>query len=223
MQFKNSKSGTTIDAKHGWGGARNDAISHNLPLAKARAILAAAGNARSIGLAFNRHVTIHWTAAGFTDEQAAQATGRLIKLASDWQRTKGVQPAWAWVRENDEGDGSKGSHVHILVHCPDTLPIGRMWRRWLRKVTDLPYRAGAIHTSRIGGTVNCYSSNPALYAVNLGAVLAYVCKGVHSADGVTLGLPRTEAGGKVIGKRAAWAQCLNNARVLPREADALKR
>jgi hypothetical protein len=203
-----------FDAKHAnksWGGARNraDRVSHALPLAKAKSIIAAAYKAQASGLAFNRHVTIHWTAAGMADDQAAAATGRLIKLMSDWLRTKGSKAAWLWVRENDTGDGSKGSHVHILLHSPDTLPIDRMWRRWLRKVTAQPYRVGTVHTSRIGGTVNCYQSNPALYAVNLDAVLAYLCKGVNSHDGATLGLPRTEPGGRVTGKRAAWAQCLS--------------
>jgi hypothetical protein len=208
MQLKNCSSGTTFDAKPRWGGARNDAISNTLPLAKAKAIINAAHCAQSIGLAFNRHVTFHWTAAGLADDQAAQATGKLIKLMSDWLRTKGVKAAWAWVRENDDGDGSKGSHVHILLYSPDTLPIGRMWRRWLRKVTGQPYRRGIVHTSRIGGTVNCYRSNPALYAVNLDAVLAYVCKGVNSADGAALGLRHTEPGGIIIGKRVAGAQVI---------------
>jgi hypothetical protein len=193
-----------------WGGARNraDRVSDHLTLAKAQAIITAGYRALSIGLPFNRHITIHWTAAGLTDDQVAHATGRLIKLASDWLRTKGVKAAWAWVRENDDGDGSKGSHVHILLHSPDTVSIGRMWRRWLRKVTGQPYRRGVVHTSRIGGTVNCYKSNPALYAANLDTVLAYVCKGANSADGATLGLRHTEPGGRVIGKRSAIAQFL---------------
>jgi hypothetical protein len=95
-----------FDVKHiskDWGGARNraDRVSHTLPLAKALAIIIAAYRAHSLGLSFNRHVTIHWTAAGIVDDQAAAATGRIIKLATDWMRTKGNKAAWTWVREND--------------------------------------------------------------------------------------------------------------------------
>ncbi len=91
-----------------------------------------------------------------------------------------------------------------------------MWRRWLRKVTGQPYRKGCVHTSRIGGSLNCHQSNPTLYAINLDAVLAYLCKGVDPMEGDVIGLPRTEPGGTIIGKRAAcWQFRGKSARVLP--------
>jgi hypothetical protein len=216
-------SGTVVDAKPmlTWGGRRNrrDRVSYALPLAKARAIIGAAYRARAIGLPFNRHVTVHWTALGLTDADAAEATGRLAKLAADWLRTKGQQFACAWVREHDIGDGSKGSHVHILLHCPDTLPIGRMWLRWLRTVSGRPYRRGGVHTTRIGGTLNCHRSNPASYDANLDAVLAYIAKGVSPADAATLGLPKQQVGGCIIGKRAGSSQNIGaKSRVLSRQS-----
>ena len=200
-----------VDAKpsiNGWGGKRNsrDRVTHALPLAKAQAIIGGAYRAIKIGLPFNRFVTLHLERAGLTDAIAADAIGRIIKLASDWMRTKGQAFTWEWIRENDVGDGSKGSHVHILCHCPDTIPIGRMWLRWLRKVSGRPYRAKAIKSERIGGTLNVYATSPALYLQNLDRVLAYVCKGVSPADTATLGLPKHEAGGRIIGKRAGWSQ-----------------
>ena len=185
-------------------------MSDALPLAKAQAIIRAAHRAIGLGLPLNRFITIHWTRAGISDDRAAWATGRLVKLASDWAARQGTRIAWAWVRENDDGDGSKGSHVHILLHCPDTLPIGRKWPGWLKRITGRPYRRGTIKSERIGGSLTAHASTPAHYRHNLDAVLAYVCKGVHSADGVALGLPRTESGGHVIGKRAAWSQNLGS-------------
>lgn len=200
----------------GWGGARNrrDRVSTALPLAKAQAIIAAAYRAHGMGQSFNRHVTVHWQALGLADGEAAWASGRLVKLASDWLRTLGLSAVWAWVRENDDGDGSKGSHLHLLLHCPSSVPIGRMWRRWLRKITHAPYQRGGVHTARIGGTLNSYDTAPAHYLANLDAVLAYLCKGVSPADAATLGIDHAP-GGTIIGKRAAWAQCLGkNSRVL---------
>ncbi len=192
------------------GGARNskDRISDVLTLAKAKATIAAAYQASRIGLPFNRFVTIHLERAGLTDAEAANAIGRIIKLATDWMRTKGQAFTWAWIRENDTGDGSKGSHVHILCHCPDTLPIGRMWQRWLRNVSGKPYRAKSIKSERIGGTVNCYATMRAAYLQNLDRVLAYVVKGVSPADAIILDLPKQEAGGRIMGKRAGRSQNL---------------
>jgi hypothetical protein len=200
-----------------WGGARNraDRVSDLLPLAKAQAVIGAAHRAIAFDMPLNRFVTVHWTRAGVNDDRAAWATGRLIKLASDWVVRSGGRIAWTWVRENDDGDGSKGSHVHILLHCPDTVPIGRKWLSWLSRITGRRYRRGTIKSVRIGGSLNAHSSTPAHYRHNLDAVLAYVCKGVHYADGVALGLPLTEPSGRVIGKRAAWSQNLgSNSRVL---------
>jgi hypothetical protein len=210
-----------VDAKHtlsGWGGARNraDRVSNSLTLAKAQAIIGGAYQARKIGLPFNRFVTVHFERAGLTDADGATAIGRIMKLATDWTRKQGQVISYAWVRENDTGDGSKGSHVHILCHCPDGLPIGRMWQRWLRNVSGRPYRAKAIKCERIGGRINAHATTPAGYSQNLDRVLAYICKGVASVDAIALGLPRHEAGGRIIGKRASCSQNIGHkTRVLP--------
>ncbi len=205
------KSVAHLDANHtlnGWGGKRNSSarVSEALSLATANAIIDGAYHAIKIGLPLNRFVTIHLERAGLTDADAVQAVGKIMKLAKDWMQTKGQVIAHAWVRENDTGDGSKGSHVHILCHCPDTLPIGRMWRRWLCKVTGQPYRRKVIKSKRIGGTVNTYATMPLVYLQNLDGVLAYACKGVTPADAATLGLSKQEAGGWIIAKRAGWSQ-----------------
>ncbi|MEK6542656.1 MAG: hypothetical protein AABZ45_11125 [Pseudomonadota bacterium] len=201
-----------FDVKHrlGWGGARNrgDRVTHVLALDKARAIITAAYAALGAGQPFTRFVTIHWTNAGIADDQAAHANERLMKLASDWARRKGARIYWAWVRENDAGDGSKGSHVHLLIACPRALPIGRMWRRWLRNITGQPYQPGTIATRTIGGNLGVADANRARYVPNLDRVIAYMVKGVTPADGAALGLLRTEPGGTVIGKRSAVCQAL---------------
>jgi hypothetical protein len=201
-----------FDAKpplSGHGGPRNLAVSTSLSRLKAEAIIAAAYEAYAVGLPFNRHLIVHWGALGLSDSDVAWATRQLVKLSTDWLRTRGIKPAWVWVRENDDGDGSKGSHLHLLLHCPSSVPIGRMWRRWLRKITGLPYRRGGVHTSRIGGTLNSYDTSPVHYLTNLDVVLAYICKGVSPADAVALGIDHA-SGGAIIGKRASIAHRLNH-------------
>jgi hypothetical protein len=217
-----------------WGGRRNSAArtSSSLSLNQAAQIIEAAQFAAAIGLPFNRMLTIHWGQAGIADCRAAWATGRFLKLASDWIAKRcgrfskvgrnRQRIAWAWVREN--GDG-KGSHVHILMHLPadkitgengkragDKTPakqrakLGNMPRRWLRSITGAPYIAGTIKTERIGGTAGAAQASPAAYRDNLAAVVGYVLKGASPAAARALGLERIEAGGVIIGKRAATSQ-----------------
>lgn len=203
-------SGATFDGnprRYGHGGARNraDRASDGLTHRQCQRIIGAAYRASAIGLAFNRFVTIHWELAGIGDARAAWATGRFIKLASDWLATRGGRFAWAWVREN--GDG-KGSHVHILLHVPPALARGfaAMQRRWLKRITSKPYRPGTIKSERVGGSLRAAETVPEHYAANLDAALAYVLKGASPDAARALGLERLEAGGRVIGKRSAVSQ-----------------
>ena len=87
-------------------------------------------------------------------------------------------------------------------------PWARKWRRWLRTITGLPYRAGVIDTERIGGTLSAATRDPDGYRQNLFNAAAYVCKGVRPADAAGLGIKRVEDGGRVIGKRSAVCQQL---------------
>ena len=231
--YNSSKSARPFNAEHGfsgWGGARNraDRVSDSLSLNQASGIIEAAQFAAAIGLPFNRHVTIHWERAGVPDSRAAAATGRFLKLASDWIAKRGSkldkqskeikravvsQFVWAWVRENEaSGDDPKGSHVHILLH----LPAGAAWsgwrvRRWLERISGKPYRAGIIRTARIGGTVRAAATAPAVYRANLAEVVGYVLKGSSLGTARALGLERIDLGGQIIGKRAGWAQNIGQA------------
>lgn len=210
--YSNSKSARPFDGKlpfSSWGGARNRAsrTSDSLSPERATGLIEAAQFAAAIGLPFNRHLTIHWERAGVPDSRAAAATGRFLKQAGDWIGKRGGRIAWLWVRENDEGDGSKGSHVHILLH----VPAGSKWtgwrlRRWLERITGKPYRAGTIQTARIGGTLRAAEMAPAVYQANLAAVVGYVLKGASRDAARALGLKRVEAGGRIIGKRCSTSQ-----------------
>lgn len=165
--------------------------------------------AADLGQPFTRMVTVHWERAGIPDHLAAKATGKLLKLASDWARRHGERILWAWVRENDRG---KGSHVHMLLACPVHLPIGRMWRRWVRSITGRSYRAGTILTKRVGGSLALPRTNPRSFRQHLWKGVAYVCKGVRPDDAPGLGIGYVETGGRVIGKRSAVCQALSASR-----------
>jgi hypothetical protein len=150
-----------------WGGARNraDRVTVDLTLQQVRNTIEAAQFAVATGIPLNRHITVHWQEAGIADNRAAAATGAFIKLASQFLQKRGEPFAYVWIRENDDGDGCKGSHVHILAHVrPDAAAaFVAMQRSWLRRVTGNPYRKGVIQTARIGGWLRTAETNQELY------------------------------------------------------------
>jgi hypothetical protein len=189
---------------HRRGGDRSKATSDCLTRQHVLTIIGAAQEAMDIGLAFNLFVSIHWSRAGLTDAQAAKANGSLIKLASDWMRSHGGWLPWAWVRENSTSGDDKGSHLHLLLHCPAGLPLARQLRRWLRRITGRPYRARVILTERIGGTMSCHRTSPDLYRENLQTVVGYMLKGAPQSVLNELHIDRIhDPQGRITGKRAA--------------------
>jgi hypothetical protein len=161
-----------------------------------------------LGLPLNRHVTLHLEKLGVAAGDGAAAIGVFLKLHRQFLASRGFPFACVWVREDDAGDGSKGPHVHVLMHVPpDAAPaVTRRQKRWLRIASGKPYRAGGLHTSRIGGTVRAAEAAPAIYRVNLAAVVAYLLKGIEPGAAAALALPRHGEGGRVIGKRCGWSE-----------------
>lgn len=139
------------------------------------------------------------------DAQVAEAMGKLTKLMLDWSRKKGSEVLWAWVRENGHREGT---HAHLLIAARTDLPIGRMWRRWIGRITGEPYRAGVVKTVTIGRRLTSPIDAPESFRHDLFNVSAYCCKGVRSEHrGVLLGRS-TKYCGRIIGKRGAVCQRL---------------
>jgi len=197
-------------SRSGWGGARNSAsrTTDFIRLHAALNLIESARSAISVGLPFNRHLTVHWALGGIPDSRAAQITGRLVKLIADWVKKGGGQFAYLWVRETGN---RKGTHVHILLHLPKGLQFGQMTRRWTRRLMGKAPR-GAVLTKAIGGSANAAFSGSGWYEDNLASVVAYLLKGVSEEAGEALGLDKTEAGGRIIGKRSAVSQNIGSAR-----------
>lgn len=191
-----------------WGGARNSACrtSASLTEKQVELLAGAAAFAHRIGLPLNRHVTLHWQHAGIADDVAALATTAFLKLLLDSIRKSGGDGAALWAREN--GDG-KGSHAHIIAHVPAAQlgMVKRLQRRWVRKATGQPYRAGTLHGRPVAGG----SPGDARYHANLEAVVRYVVKGADTDAARLHGLTRLEPGGAVIGKRCGTTQNIGRA------------
>lgn len=193
------------------GGARTRAANASAELTEKQVATLIAGICRAvpIGLPLNRFITIHWQRAGVPAREAARATARILKYVRDWLARQGLPFAYVWVRENDDGDGSKGDHVHILAHVPDGRSLGRLQRRWLCRITGQSYRQGVIRTRRVGGTADAARTAPEHYRANLGTVGAYVLKGGSEAATGAHGLWRWGDGGHVVGQRSGISRNLS--------------
>ncbi|MXO49221.1 hypothetical protein GRI69_13255 [Erythrobacter vulgaris] len=168
-----------------------------MTLTQVKKLANAADKAIAVGRPLNRHICVHWEAAGLSDREAMAATTAFLKYLREWLRG---QTAYLWTRENG---GGKGSHVHILAHIPDAKRMsGALSRRWVQRCTIRTYRAGAIFSRKIAGAGQ---PDGALYAQNLSKVLAYVLKGARPEAAASLGIAQ-EHGGEVIGKRCGTSR-----------------
>jgi len=187
-----------------WGGARNRADRASVYLSRdaVMAMLEAAAFAESIGLAFNRHWTVHYQMAGIAERDGAAFIGRLLSLVRKHVRRRGGELAALWSRENGTG---KGGHVHILLHTPAGVTLRNRTRTWIKAAGGRPMRR-VTKVRTIGRTLTDGQSSGALHYANLEAVLAYLLKGASAETGHELGLPRYGEGGPIIGKRCGVTQ-----------------
>lgn len=185
---------------------RSSAIS----LRDAQNIIAAARFAEHVGLPLVRFTTVHFEAAGITDP--VKAIGRLLKLMGDWLRTNGG--AFAYVGTRETG-GSKGEHIHLLLHVPAALRAGFNRRQggWLRAIGARKAR-GVIVSKPVGRVYLAGRSDPGArghYADNLSATLAYLLKGAEPNAHERLALPRAQSGGHLLGKRCFHSENIGRA------------
>jgi hypothetical protein len=156
-----------------WGGARNraDRVSEHLTARQRAGLISAAAFAEHIGLAFNRHWTLHYERAGIAEHDGARFIGHMLRLASAYARRHGGELAAIWVRENGEG---KGGHVHILLHLSAGLTLMNRTRRWIVKAGGT-YRRNVSRVRPIGRSLRLDPLSHD-YRVNADVVLAYVLK-----------------------------------------------
>lgn len=190
----------------GRGGARNrsDRLTTAISDRDAGKLKPAAQLALQSGLPFNRFTTVHWEAAGVADDLGA--TGRLLKLMSDWLRSKGQQTAFIWVRENGNG---KGAHVHILLHLPPDLvdAFNGRQRGWLT-ACGARWRKGVLKSRSIGRSYRQALGGGPDYLANLSETVDYVLKGADQGTRERFGIKRSQNGGPVVGKRCSVSRNL---------------
>ena len=195
------------------GGARprRSKVSKALAIEEVRKTGVAIHTAYLLDIPLNRFITIHWERAGVAEIDAAKATSAFLKYARDYLTSKGLPFAYVWVRESDEGDGSKGHHVHILAHLPKGQSLGRMQRRWIKAITAKPYRKKVILTRPIARHSEAAQNTPRLYLLNLAILRDYCLKGASFDSAKAFSLPSWRLGGQVIGQRIGMSRNLSRA------------
>lgn len=190
----------------GRGGARNraDRLTTTVSGRDAGKLRDAVERTFHSGLPFNRFTTVHWEAAGVADD--LKATARLLKLITDWLRSRGRSAAFLWVRENGH---RKGRHVHILLHLPPDLlrDFNRRQRKWLA-ACGARWRRGVLKSEPIGRSYEQALCGGPDYGANLDRVVDYVLKGADRQTRERFGIERSENGGAVVGKRCGVSQSL---------------
>lgn len=192
-----------------WGGARNSAgrVNDHLTRQQCQRLIEAVEHASLLGLAFNRHWTVHYERAGIADVDGAQFVGHLLRLASAFARRNHGTIAAVWVRENGE---HKGAHVHILLHLPAGLSLKNRTRRWIQTAGGI-CRRRVSKVRSIGGSLANLDPTSSHYHANASALLAYLLKGASGEASTAHGLSRYGEGGTIVGKRAGWTQNVGEA------------
>lgn len=174
----------------GRGGARNTRgrTSESLNERHCRDLIAALQRAEEIGTPFNRFITITWERSGIDPRDNASATGRFIKMASDWMRARECRLRWAWVQESSDGFRA---HVHMLLHVPPDLePLFRpMPTRWVKRIVGTGYVGKTTDSQRVpypGNAGDTASLNA--YRAEIGGKVHYMLKAAPAALEARLGM-----------------------------------
>lgn len=172
------------------GGARLNAgrSSAQLTAKQCKDLLGAAQIAFTMGSPFNRFCTALWEQGGIDARNIAKATGRFIKLASDWLRNHGYRLIWAWVQEYGR---INGAHVHILLHIPPELnaQFRSMPMKWVKRILPQHYPPKLWEAQKIGTAQSPFTMSH-VYEAQLMAKVHYMLKCAPAALEHELGMIR---------------------------------
>ena len=166
-------------------------------------LVEAAAFASTIGMPFNRMITISWDRAGVSD--TAWATGRYLKCLREFLLSRGARTAFIWTLERGK---RLGLHVHILIHVPPELARDASYRqrKWLCSV-GTRWCKGVIKSRPIGSRLTDYlKPQNGSYDQNREIALAYVLKNCDLEMMRALGSHFSARSGFVAGRRYGTSQ-----------------
>lgn len=172
------------------GGARNcrGRSSEALTERHCRDLVEAMQHAERIGHPFNRFLTITWERSGIDPRDNARATGRFIKMASEWMRARGCRLRWAWVQESSDGFRA---HVHMLLHVPPDLEplFSPMPTRWVRRIVGAGYVSRTTRSQMVPYPLNAGdTASLDAYRTEIGGKVHYMLKAAPAALEARLGM-----------------------------------
>jgi hypothetical protein len=129
----------------------------------------ASQRAKSKGLAWNCHITIHLESIGIAATISDQYARARVQLLKKHHQRRGMACSYGWVLENGR---AKGVHVHILIHRPENMPMNASKYRWdILRLFKLPNKKGVMKIVKF--------SLRSAYGNDLPNKLSYVLKGIR--------------------------------------------
>lgn len=177
-------------------------VSSYIQLPEALGFIEAASKAFYKDIPLNCHITLHLERAGISPKNASKNVRESIHRLGKYHKRKGMPICYAWVLENSP---VYGTHLHLLLHRPNELPMHYMTYRWaVLKRFKLPNEKGMLKVEKF----RTHQS----YEINLTTLADYVLKGIRQGTeqmffertGLIVG--NAEKQGIIYGKRINWSR-----------------
>lgn len=176
--------------------------SRYIQLPQAIGFIEAAGKAYCHDIPWNTHIVIHLQLSGVRSIDAAKHVQQSIHKLGKYHKRHGMPFSYGWVLENA---GPKGTHVHILLHRPNKLPMHSMRYRYdVLKIFKLPNKKGVLKVEKFWSHQS--------YETNLYEMLSYVLKGLRKGTEDRLEqrtgfrIKETKDQGLIYSKRISWSR-----------------
>lgn len=177
-------------------------VSSYIQLPHAVGFIEAATKAYFSNKPWNTHIVIHLEQSGVKPKDAAKYVQQCIQKLGKYHKRNGMGFSYGWVLENAP---VKGTHLHLLAHRSDPLPMHYQKYRWVvLKIFKIPNEKKLLQVRKFW-THQCYERNLTILA-------DYVLKGIRPGTenmflertGIVIG--RAENQGIIYGKRISWSR-----------------
>lgn len=174
--------------------------SSYIQVPQAAGFIEAASEAYRLDKRWNCHIVLHLEQAGINPKYASKHVQKCIHKLGKYHKRHGMDFSYGWVLENAP---VKGTHLHLLVHRPDGLPMHPISYRWaILRIFKLPNKKGMLQVRKFWTHQS--------YERNLYELLNYTLKGLRTGAEERLELQtgfkikETNIQGTIYGKRISW-------------------
>jgi hypothetical protein len=176
--------------------------SHYIQLPEALGFIDAAEKAYYNETPWNCHIILHLEQAGIPPLKVAKHVQEAIHRLGKYHKKHGMAFCYGWVLENAP---IKGTHLHILLHRPNILPMHFMTYRWaILKRFKIRNEKDILRVKKFWSHQN--------YHRNINKLLSYTLKGLRKGaeqrleDQTGIRVLKSKGEGLIYGKRIGWSR-----------------